>query len=210
VLQNDLPFVLVAGNVGAGKSTILQTLAASTDFHPYLEPLARNPYFSDVYDDPRRWAFHSQLSFMTLAIADHADAMTRRRPAVQERGVAEVHSIFTAMHADAGHIDDRELEILERLYRTTLPVLSSYSLLIHAAAPVEDLVVRIQRRGRPQEAGLAPSHLKLLESRYEAFVASWTRSPLLRIDTSEIDVRSSPGREWLLEKMQQAGVLRGR
>jgi deoxyadenosine/deoxycytidine kinase len=198
------PFILVAGNIGAGKSTVVQALAATFSLEPHYEDVTRNPYFADFYTDPTRWAFDSQRAFMQAAIEAHEAITRHRRPAIQDRGVHEMLDVFAARHHAIGNISDEQFESLQRLVKEAEPALAAPSLLLYVQAPLEELARRIRARGRAEESAVSLKYLAELDALYEPFLRGWRRSPVLRLDTTRVDPRGGQGRHRLETLVEQA------
>jgi len=202
-VQQAPPFIVVAGNIGAGKSTVVRLLGERLGFTAWLEGVDGNPFFADFYADPERWAFHSQLAFMTGALLDHVRISQSPEAAVQDRGVHEMYAIFAGHHHAEGNISDRELAQLRRLLEIA-DLARAPDLLVYVHAPLDELVRRVRSRARPEEETVSPEYLDDLQRRYEPFLAEWRRSPILRIDTTTFDPRSADGAEEILARVSAA------
>lgn len=202
-MEHAPPFIVVAGNIGAGKSTVVRLLSERLSFAAWLEGVDRNPFFADFYADPARWAFHSQLAFITGALLDHLQISHSPHACVQDRGVHEMYAIFAGHHHAEGNISDRELKQLRRLLEIA-DLARPPDLLVYVHAPLDELVRRVRARARPEEETLSPEYLRDLQRRYEPFLAEWRRSPIVRIDTSTVDPRSADGAEEILARISTA------
>lgn len=198
------PFIVVAGNIGSGKSTAVAAVSAALGMRAYHEGVDRNPYFSDFYAEPRQWALQSQLSFMTMALADHLDIGLRGGPAIQDRGVHEMHQVFNAAQLAQGNLTHRDHAQLAALIEAVEPQLARPTLLLYLHAPVEELLGRIHRRGREAETAVSEQYLDLLEDHYQAFADRWVSSDVLRVDTSICDVRTQEGQAALVSRVVSA------
>lgn len=198
------PFVLVAGNIGAGKSTVVEIVATELGMTPYVEEVGRNPYFADFYAHPARWAFRSQLAFISAAIADQVEIGQRHEPAILDRGPHEMLEVFAAHHRRIGNISPRDFDILDALLDGVDPVLRTPDLLVYVQAPVGDLIRRIEVRGRAEEQGVSMDYLNELQELYESFLARRETWPTLRIDTAALDPRTDTGRSHLVKAVAKA------
>jgi deoxyadenosine/deoxycytidine kinase len=207
-MQREEPFIMVAGNIGTGKTTVVEILAERLRLPAYFEGPDRNPFFARLYGDPATWSFRSQLAFLTSTLKDHAAITRSGHGAVTDRGIDEMHRVFTAAYAEAGFIGADEHRVLDELVTALESVLVPPDLLVFVHAPVDELLARIRNRGRPEEAGLDAEYLLGLERRYEAWLAAWAGSPVLRVDTTVLDPRFAMGAEQLVREVE--GALRRR
>ncbi len=162
--------LVLAGNIGAGKSTLVSLLSELLGFQPYYEPVAENPYLSDFYADMERWAFQSQIFFLSHRIRTHRCLMDDPRSVVQDRSVYEDAEIFARnLHAQ-GRMADRDWETYHSLYRTLIGLLPAPDLVVYLRASVPTLKKRIALRGREMEAAIPDTYLEGLNRLYEDWI----------------------------------------
>ncbi|HET7416827.1 MAG TPA: deoxynucleoside kinase [Solirubrobacterales bacterium] len=183
-------FIVVSGNIGAGKSTLVKSLAEALGSVGVLERHTKNPYLQSFYESPARWAFHAQAGFLRLSIEDY-ERVCAAGGAVLERTLEEHHDVFARELHDSGMLSDQEFEILERLQRSVS--LPRPDLLIYLHAPPRTLAERIALRDRAGESNVSLEYLTGLGRRYEEFAARWDASPLVPVDTVELDFRRDDG-----------------
>ncbi len=183
-------FVAVAGNMGAGKSSLVEWLRQRYGMVPYFEPNEENPYLADFYGDMKRWAMSSQLFFLIKRFQIHR-AITKAASGgsivVQDRTIYEDAEVFAAHLHDRGLIDDRDYRVYRDLFDTLCEEIRPPDLMIYLRCPLKTLVQRIRKRGRSFERNLSRSYLASLERLYEAWFSRYTRSPVLVIDTERLD-----------------------
>ena len=183
--------VAVAGNMGAGKSSLVDWLRHQLDMVPFFEPNEENPYLSDFYADMPRYALSSQLFFLVRRFQIHREVVRRAaldaRPIVQDRTLYEDAEVFAAHLHEAGHIDARDWRMYQDLYLTLRDEIRPPDLMIYLRCPLKTLVQRIRRRGRDFERKIPRSYLASLERLYEAWFARYTLSPTLVIETDRLD-----------------------
>jgi deoxyadenosine/deoxycytidine kinase len=183
--------VAVAGNMGAGKSSLVEWLRQQFGMVPFFEPNDDNPYLSDFYADMPRWAMSSQLFFLVRRFQIHRDiarrAATDPRPIVQDRTLYEDAEVFAAYLHQAGHIDDRDWRMYQELYLTLREEIRKPDLMIYVRCPLKTLVARIRRRGRKFEQKIPRAYLAALERLYEAWFERYDLSPTLVIPTDRLD-----------------------
>lgn len=186
-------YVVVAGNIGAGKSSLTKWLERTFAFEPFYEPHEENPYLADFYGDMPRWAFSSQLFFLTKRFRMQRDLERRLRGegstkgVVLDRSLYEDAEVFAAYLHEAGHIDDRDWRTYTELYDTVREGLTPPDLMIYLRCPVRVLRKRIRARGRGYEQSIPNSYLKSLDRLYESWFDRYSLSRTLVVDTSEVD-----------------------
>jgi deoxyadenosine/deoxycytidine kinase len=183
--------VAVAGNMGAGKSSLVEWLRQQFGMVPFFEPNEDNPYLADFYADMSRWAMSSQLFFLVRRFQIHR-AIGRRaaedpRPIVQDRTIYEDAEIFAAHLHRAGHIDARDWEMYQDLYKALCEEIRPPDLMIYLRCPLKTLTRRIKRRGREFERAVPRKYLASLERLYEEWFARYKLSPTLVIETDRLD-----------------------
>ena len=146
--------VLVAGNIGAGKTSLTERLAARLNWSADYESVADNPYLSDFYGDMRAWSFHLQIFFLGHRAAQHRQLALDPRSAIIDRSIYEDAHIFARALHEMGNLSERDYTSYLRLYNLIVESLPAPALLIYLRAPVEVLVERITRRGRAMESGI--------------------------------------------------------
>ena len=180
-------FIAIAGNIGAGKSSLLEFLTSSYDIAPFYEPNDANPYLEDFYRDMRRWAFQSQLFFLSSKFRIHQEADRTAGVVVQDRTLFEDAEIFaTALH-QMRKIDKRDWDTYWSFYQTILRAIKPPDLMIYLRCPMRTLRKRIHLRGRPMEQNIPLSYLKRLEDLYEKWIASYKLGDVLILDSDRLD-----------------------
>jgi deoxyadenosine/deoxycytidine kinase len=183
--------VAVAGNMGSGKSSLVEWLRQQFQMVAFFEPNEQNPYLADFYEDMPRWALNSQLFFMVRRFQIHREVVRRAsedpRPVVQDRTLYEDAEVFAAHLHHAGYIDDRDWGMYQDLYRTLRDEIRPPDLMIYLRCPLKTLTQRIRRRGRVFEKKIPRSYLASLEQLYDAWYARYDLSPSLVIETDRLD-----------------------
>jgi deoxyadenosine/deoxycytidine kinase len=179
--------IAVSGNMGAGKSTLVEFLKSHFPIKPLLEPNEENPYLKDFYADMPRWAFHSQVFFLIRKFHLHQEMAASAGPVILDRTIYEDGEIFAAQLADMGMIPPREYATYRSLYETLVELLRPPDLLIHLACPLSSVKKRIVTRGRPEEQNVPETYVRSLHRRYDRWYKSYNRSPTLVIRTDKID-----------------------
>ncbi|MCS7260512.1 MAG: deoxynucleoside kinase [Anaerolineae bacterium] len=196
-------FVAIAGNIGVGKSSLTALLSQRLNWQPLYEAAAENPYLADFYVDMRRWSFHSQIFFLTWRARHHREIVHSPHPVVQDRTIYEDAEVFARNLCEQGHMDRRDYATYVALYEVLSQLLPPPHLLVHLKASVPVLLQRIAWRGRDYERHISSSYLEQLNALYERWVATFTRCPVLTIDTDRLDfVRFTADTEAIVTRIQ--------
>jgi deoxyadenosine/deoxycytidine kinase len=185
-------YAVLAGNIGAGKSTLVQLLADYLGFRPYFEPVAENPYLEEFYGDMPRWAFHSQIFFLMHRIRTHRALMDDSHSVVQDRSIYEDAEIFARNLTNQGIMSPRDWASYYQLFQTVSGLLPAPDLIVYLRASVPTLRRRIALRGRAYEAGISDAYLGGLNQLYEEWIASCALAPVLIIDGDSLDFVANP------------------
>jgi deoxyadenosine/deoxycytidine kinase len=197
-------FVVVAGNIGVGKSSLVALLCQRLDWKPYYEPVAENPYLADFYQDMRAWAFHSQIFFLTHRLRIHRRLGDHPTSVIQDRSVYEDAEIFARNLYQQGLIQERDYQAYWELYQVLTEFLPPPDLVIYLRASVDTLQARIAQRGRDYEQEITPGYLAQLHNLYETWIAEFSFCPVLTVPADELDyVVHSRHLDLIVEKVQE-------
>jgi deoxyadenosine/deoxycytidine kinase len=184
-------FIAVAGNIGAGKSTLTQLLGDALNWQPFYEANTENPYLADFYTDMRQWSFHSQVFFLGKRLEHHRQLLDHPRTAIQDRTVYEDAEIFARNLYQQGHMSDRDYDAYRSLYQAVSAFLPPPDLIIYLQSSVETLQNRIHQRGRDYERNISPDYLLQLNRLYDSWIEGWQASPVLYVNMNETDFRQN-------------------
>lgn len=180
-------FIAIAGNIGAGKSSLLDFLTSTYDVAPFYEPNDANPYLQDFYRDMRRWAFPSQLFFLSNKFRIHQEADRTPGVVIQDRTIFEDAEIFaTALH-QMRMIDRRDWETYQAFYQAILRAIQPPDLMIYLRCSMRTLRKRIRLRGRAMEQNIPLSYLRRLNQLYEQWIANYDLGEVLILDSDQLD-----------------------
>lgn len=180
-------FIAIAGNMGVGKSTLTERLAAKLGWKAYLEPTTENPYLSDFYGDMHRWGFHSQIFFLAHRLKQHSELARAGVPVIQDRSVYENAEVFARNLYERGFLSERDWQTYQTIYQTLIALLPPPNLIIYLRATVPTLIHRIGSRGRDYEQKIDPNYLIELNRLHEEWAHSFTRAPILPVATDRIN-----------------------
>ena len=179
--------IAIAGNIGAGKSTLVEFLSRTYGISPYYEPSEDNPYLPDFYEDMKRWSFHSQLYFLSNKFRIHQELDRMPGLVVLDRTIFEDAEIFaTALH-DMHCMDDRDWATYCAFYKSILDAIKPPDLMIYLRCSMRTLRKRIKLRGREMEEDIPLAYLKRLEKLYEGWISSYDMSEVLVLETDKLD-----------------------
>jgi deoxyadenosine/deoxycytidine kinase len=196
-------FVAVAGNIGVGKSTLVELLCVRLGWEPFYEPVSENPYLADFYKDMSAWSFHSQVFFLTHRLRSHYKLGQHPNSVVQDRSVYEDAEIFARNLYLQGHINRRDYQTYRDLYETTSRLLPPPDLVVYLRASVPTLMNRIASRGRDYERTITPEYLHGLNKLYEQWIEDFTLCPVLAVPADDLDYVSHSGHlRLIIEKVQ--------
>lgn len=185
-------FIAIAGNIGAGKSTLTRLISEAFGWEPFYEADVENPYLADFYADMRQWSFHSQVFYLGKRLEHHRQLVDHPGSVVQDRTVYEDAEIFACNLYQQGYMSERDYDAYRRLYRAVSSFLPPPDLVVYLRGSVDTLLEHIRRRGRDYERNIAPSYLEHLNHLYESWIAEWTLSPVLRVEIDGMDFLLNP------------------
>jgi len=180
-------FIAVAGNIGVGKSTLVNLVSQRLGWEPFYEAVGENPYLADFYRDMQAWSFHSQIFFLSRRLRHHRELLDHPTSVVQDRSVYEDAEVFACNLFRQGHIGERDYRTYRELYEVLTSFLPPPDLVIYLRASVETLARRIGARGRDYERAMAPEYLAQLNALYEAWINSFTLCPVLTVPADDLD-----------------------
>jgi deoxyadenosine/deoxycytidine kinase len=180
-------FVTVAGNIGVGKSTLVELLSKRLGWEPFYEPVGENPYLAEFYRDMRSWAFHSQIFFLTRRLRAHRQLLDHPTSAIQDRSVYEDAEVFAQNLYLQRHMAERDYQTYRELYQILTDFLPPPDLVIYLRASIPTLEQRIALRGRDYEKQIQPEYLHRLSALYEAWIVNFKLCPVLAVPADDLD-----------------------
>lgn len=180
-------FIAVAGNIGAGKSTLVGFLAHRFGLRPLYEPVEENPYLADFYADMKAFAFHSQVFYLTRKFALHVEAETAADKVVLDRTIYEDAEIFAEYLRAKRVLTGRDYRLYRELFAIIQQQLTPPDILIYLRCSVRGLNRRIRARGRAMEQTLPKGYLTRLNQRYEKWFEAYSLGPKAVLETERLD-----------------------
>lgn len=180
-------FVAVAGNIGVGKSTLVERLSDKLGWEPFYEPVGENPYLADFYADMQSWAFQSQVFFLTRRLRAHRQLIDHPTSALQDRSVYEDAEVFACNLHRQGMMTSRDYQTYRELYEVLTVFLPAPDLVVYLRASVQTLMNRIAMRGRDYERNIDPEYLERLNQLYEGWIHGFSLCPVLSVPADDLD-----------------------
>lgn len=184
--------VAIAGNIGAGKTTLTQLLAKHFDWEPEFEDVLENPYLEDFYNDMKRWSFNLQIYFLNSRFRQILDIRESGKDVIQDRTIYEDAYIFAPNLHSMNLMTNRDYNNYSSLFELMESVTKAPDLLIYLRSTVPNLVKQIQKRGRDYENSISIDYLNRLNERYEAWIEGYDKGKLLVIDVDNLDFVGNP------------------
>ncbi|MDH4107546.1 MAG: deoxynucleoside kinase [Gammaproteobacteria bacterium] len=179
--------IAIAGNMGVGKSTLVEFLSRTYGIAPFYEPNEDNPYLPDFYRDMGRWAFHSQLYFLSNKFRLHQELDRSSGVVVLDRTIFEDAEVFARALHEMRVMDERDWETYSGFYRSILDAIRPPDLMIYLRCSMRTLRRRISMRGREMEKNVPLAYLKRLERLYEDWIENYSLGEVLVLETDRLD-----------------------
>ena len=184
--------IVIAGNIGSGKTTLTKLLAQHYGWTPRFEAVDDNPYLNDYYKDIPRWSFNLEVFFLRHRFADLLNIVRSKETIIQDRSIYEGVYVFSANNYAMGNLTDRDFETYMELFESMMSVVHLPELMIYLRASVPHLVANIQQRGREYEQTIPLDYLKNLNERYEDFIYNKYKGRVLTVNVDNLDFQHHP------------------
>lgn len=185
-------FITVAGNVGAGKSTLTKLLSEKLNLKSHFEKVDCNPYLDDFYKDQEKWGFHLQLYFLAQRFKQQKEISQNGFDNIQDRSIYEDVEIFAKSLYENNKMNKRDFETYKDLFYDMIPYLKKPDLMIYLTGSIDSIINRINSRGRDMEKRVPRDYWENLHSRYESWIKSYNESPVLHVNIDELDLLENP------------------
>ncbi len=184
--------IAIAGNIGAGKTTLTELLSKHYKWIPHFEDVDHNPYLMDFYEDMPRWSFNLQIYFLNSRLQQLVEIQKGNETVIQDRTIYEDANIFAPNLHEMGLMSKRDFDNYYKFFQTLKSMVQPPDLLIYLKASVPTVVGQIQKRGREYEENIRLDYLKRLNEFYNKWIDAYKEGPLLVID---IDKNKFPENE---------------
>jgi len=188
----NIKHIAIAGNIGAGKTTLTEKLSRHFGWDVHYESTNDNPYLSDFYEDMQRWSFNLQIFFLNSRYQQVLKILSGDRTVVQDRTIYEDAYIFAPNLHDMGLMSSRDFQNYFQLFKTMSSQIQPPDLLIYLRASIPTLVSHIQERGRDYEGNMSLDYLRRLNERYENWISNYKEGKLLIINADQVDFMRNP------------------
>ncbi|MGE4587489.1 MAG: deoxynucleoside kinase [Mangrovibacterium sp.] len=184
--------IAVAGNIGAGKTTLTELLSKHYGWTPHYEQADDNPYLIDFYEDMQRWSFNLQIYFLNTRFSQILEIRRSPDTVIQDRTIFEDAEIFAPNLHAMGLMSTRDFQNYKSLFELMSKLIKAPDLLIYLRAGIPTLVNQIQQRGRKFENSIRLDYLKQLNERYEAWIDRYREGNLLIVNVDKTDFIHNP------------------
>lgn len=196
--------IAIAGNIGAGKTSLTKQLSKSLKYKSYYEDVIANPYLDDFYNHMERWSFNLQIYFLNSRFKQLVSIDNGKENVIQDRTIYEDAFIFAPNLNAMGLMTQRDYNNYLSLFDTMINLVKPPDLLVYLQSSIPNLVNKIHKRGRDYEKTISIEYLSRLNERYEAWITNYNSGKLLKINVDDIDfVENKADYETILELIKK-------
>ena len=196
--------IAIAGNIGAGKTSLTKQLSKSLKYKSYYEDVIANPYLDDFYNHMERWSFNLQIYFLNSRFKQLISIDNGKENVIQDRTIYEDAFIFAPNLNAMGLMTQRDYDNYLSLFNTMINLVKPPDLLVYLQSSIPNLVNKIHKRGRDYEKTISIEYLSRLNERYEAWITTYNSGKLLKINVDDIDfVENKADYETILELIKK-------
>ena len=200
--------IAVAGNIGAGKTTLTKLLSKHFKWEAHFEDVDDNPYLDDFYHSMERWSFNLQIYFLNSRFRQILDIRKTGKKTIQDRTIYEDAYIFAMNLYQSGVMSDNDYATYRGIFDLMMQTVKAPDLTIYLKADLPKLLSQIQKRGRDFENNISAQYLSDLNAHYEQFINNYTQGKLLVIDVNHLDyVNNHADFEWISLQVEKALVF---
>ena len=179
--------IAIAGNIGAGKTSLAELLAKHYKWEAHFEDVIDNPYLDDFYNHMERWSFNLQIYFLKSRFQQLLKIKESKKPIIQDRTIYEDAYIFAPNLKAMGLMNQRDFKNYQELFELLESLIKGPDLLVYLRSSIPNLVNKIHKRGRDYENSISIDYLSRLNERYEAWVSTYDKGEILVIDVDDLD-----------------------
>lgn len=179
--------IAIAGNIGAGKTSLAELLAKHYKWEAHFEDVIDNPYLDDFYNHMERWSFNLQIYFLKSRFQQLLKIKESKKPIIQDRTIYEDAYIFAPNLKAMGLMNQRDFKNYQELFELLESLIKGPDLLVYLRSSIPNLVNKIHKRGRDYENSISIDYLSRLNERYEAWISTYDKGEILVIDVDNLD-----------------------
>jgi len=179
--------IAIAGNIGAGKTSLAELLAKHYKWEAHFEDVIDNPYLDDFYNHMERWSFNLQIYFLKSRFQQLLKIKESKKPIIQDRTIYEDAHIFAPNLKAMGLMNQRDFKNYQELFELLESLIKGPDLLVYLRSSIPNLVNKIHKRGRDYENSISIDYLSRLNERYEAWISTYDKGEILTIDVDGLD-----------------------
>ena len=179
--------IAIAGNIGAGKTSLTELLAKHYKWEAHFEDVIDNPYLDDFYNHMERWSFNLQIYFLKSRFQQLLKIKESKKPIIQDRTIYEDAHIFAPNLKAMGLMNQRDFKNYQELFELLESLIKGPDLLVYLRSSIPNLVNKIHKRGRDYENSISIDYLSRLNERYEAWISTYDKGEILVIDVDDLD-----------------------
>jgi len=181
-------FIIVSGNLGVGKTSLVERLADGLKYQVMQEPVEDNPYLKDFYIDMNLWSYHLQMYFLGQRAKQHLDITKMDRSFIMDRSVYECGDVFAPALYHLGKINERDYQVYKQVYSVITHSLCRPDLLIYLEAPIDVMLKRIANRGLGFDyQGIDRKYISTVDMFYKDWIRAFNFCPIVKIDSAQMD-----------------------
>ncbi|MGY8945718.1 MAG: deoxynucleoside kinase [Flavobacteriales bacterium] len=197
--------IAIAGNIGAGKTTLTKLLSKHYKFEGHYEDVVKNPYLDDFYDEMERWSFNLQIYFLNSRFRQIMDFTKNGKKIIQDRTIYEDAFIFAPNLKAMGLMTNRDFQNYKSIFDLMESFVKAPDLLIYLRSEIPNLVDQIHKRGRDYENSISIDYLSRLNERYEAWTQTYKKGKILIIDVDNLDfVKNKEDLKLIIDKVDDS------
>ena len=179
--------IAIAGNIGAGKTSLTELLAKHYGWEAHFEDVIDNPYLDDFYNHMERWSFNLQIYFLKIRFEQLLSFRTHKKTIIQDRTIYEDAHIFAPNLNAMGLMNQRDFKNYKGIFDLMESLIEGPDVLIYLRSSIPNLVNKIHKRGRDYENSISIDYLSRLNERYEAWISTYDPEKLIIIDVDSLD-----------------------
>ena len=187
-MPNNFCQIAIAGNIGAGKTTLTKKLSKDLNINPIFESVDDNPYLESFYGDMSRWSFNLQIFFLHKRFSNQLELINSKQSFVQDRSIYEDKEIFAKNLNDMKLMSDVDWDTYCNLFKDMIQFVDEPDLIIYLKASTNTLISRIKNRKRDFEVDISPEYIHSLNIYYDRWISKINKDKVLVVDSDNFNI----------------------